>query len=85
MCHYPTGASKWNPIEHHLFSEISKSWAGKPLGSYEAALKYARKTTPDTGLRVTAQLDRKTFIKGETFSKEVIMLPKWNYSLSPQP
>jgi hypothetical protein len=93
VCHYPTGASKWNPIEHRLFSEISKKWAGRPLDSYETMLKYIRKTTTDTGLKVTAQLDRRTYIKGETFSKEEMnqlwlfrhaTLPKWNYSLFPR-
>jgi hypothetical protein len=93
VCHYPTGASKWNPIEHRLFSEISKNWAGKPLESYETVLKYIRKTTSSTGLRVSAQLDKKIYRKGETFSKEEMnqlslvrheTLPKWNYSLSPR-
>jgi len=40
VAHYPTGASKWNPIEHHLFSEISKNWAGEPLDSYEKILNF---------------------------------------------
>ena len=42
VCHYPTGASKWNPIEHRLFSEISKNWAAKPLDSYETILNYSQ-------------------------------------------
>ena len=50
VCHYPTGASKWNPIEHRFFSEISKNWAGKPLDSYETVLNYARSTTTCGGL-----------------------------------
>lgn len=93
VCHYPTGSSKWNPVEHRLFSEISKNWAAKPLDSYETALKYIRKTTTETGLKVTAQLDPKTYPKGETFSKEEMKqlslvrhetLPKWNYSIFPR-
>ena len=93
VCHFPTGASKWNPIEHRLFSEISKNWAGKPLDSYATMLKFIRKTRSTTGLRVTAQLDTRSYIKGETFSKQEMnqlslvrheTLPKWNYSLSPR-
>src|SRR5664279_4726622 len=44
VCHYPTGASKWNPIEHRLFSEISKHWAGKPLDNYQTIINYAQTT-----------------------------------------
>ena len=54
--HYPIGASKWNPIDHRLFSEISKNWAGHPLRSYQTILNHIRTTTTDTGLCVTAQL-----------------------------
>ena len=56
VCHYPSGAPKWNPIDHRLFSEISKNWAGHPLHSYETILNHIRTTTTNTGLRVTAQL-----------------------------
>lgn len=56
VCHYPTGASKWNPIEHRLFSQISNNWAGKPLRSYETILNYISTTTTGTGLKVTAHL-----------------------------
>ncbi|MHB8395496.1 MAG: ISAzo13-like element transposase-related protein [Candidatus Dormibacteria bacterium] len=51
--HYPTSASKWNPIEHRLFSAVSKNWAGRPLDSYETILNYASTTT---GLKVSAYL-----------------------------
>ena len=54
VCHYPTSASKWNPIEHRMFSEISENWAGQPLVSYETILNYARTTRTATGLRVKA-------------------------------
>ena len=54
VCHYPSGASKWNPIDHRLFSEISKNWAGHPLRSYQTILDHIRTTTTDTGLCVTA-------------------------------
>ena len=56
VCHYPSGASKWNPIDHRLFSQISKNWAGLPLRSYEAILNHLCTTTTDTGLRVAAML-----------------------------
>jgi hypothetical protein len=57
VSHYPSGASKWNPIEHRLFSQISKNWAAEPLDSYEKALKFIRTTTTTNGLKVTARLD----------------------------
>ena len=56
VCHYPSGASKWNPIDHRLFSEISKNWAGHPLRCYQTILNHIRTTTTDTGLCVTARL-----------------------------
>jgi len=64
VCHYPTGASKWNPIEHRLFSEISKNWAGCPLRSHETMLKHISTTRTETGLRVTAQLVTQEYAKG---------------------
>ena len=45
ICHYPTGASKWNMTDHKLFSEISKNWSGTPLKDYETVLKYIKTTT----------------------------------------
>jgi len=56
VCHYPTGASKWNPVEHRLFSEICKTWAGCPLRTFDLALDYIRQTRTQTGLRVQAHL-----------------------------
>ena len=64
VCHYPSGASKWNPIDHRLFSEISKNWAGHPLGSYETILNHIRTTTTKTGLRVSAHLIDREYPKG---------------------
>lgn len=96
VCHYPPGASKWNPIEHRLFSAISNNWKGVPLNSYEKILKYMRttKTTPKhgTGLKVKATLVRKKYRNGQKVSdkemarlqlKKHDTLPSWNYSLSP--
>ena len=54
VCHYPTGASKWDPIEHRLFGPISINWAGKPLRSFETMLAYIKGTTTETGLKVKA-------------------------------
>ncbi len=92
VCHYPPGASKWNPIEHRLFSEISKNWAGKPLESYETAVKYIRTTETSYGLRVSARLIRRKYHKGERISdkemKQLVLnrhnvLPGWNYTIAP--
>lgn len=69
VCHYPTGASKWNPIEHRLFSEVSKNWAGKPLESYETILSYASSTRTTTGLTVRAELVEDVYPKGVRITK----------------
>jgi DDE family transposase len=90
VCHYPTGASKWNPIEHRLFSEITKNWAGEPLRSYETMLNFIRTTKTESGLRVKAYLDRRTYPIGLKVSPEHLSqlrityhdpLPRWNYTL----
>ncbi len=60
VCHYPTGASKWNPIEHRLFGPISINWAGAPLRSLERLLGFVRGTTTRSGLVVTAAVDERT-------------------------
>ncbi len=92
VSHYPPGASKWNPIEHRLFSEISKNWAGRPLDSYETILNYVRTTTTSTGLKVTARLVKKEYEKSRTIRDDRMeeinlarhaVLPQWNYTLSP--
>src|SRR5229473_5450829 len=64
VCHYPPGASKWNPVEHRVNCEISRNWQAVPLDSYETVLKYIRTTTTATGLRMRAQLIRKQYDKG---------------------
>ena len=92
VAHYPPGTSKWNPIEHRLFSEISKNWAGAPLDSYETMLKYIRTTTAETGLKVRARFVSKQYQKGIRVPDERLealnitrhdTLPKWNYTLRP--
>ena len=69
VAHYPTGASKWNPIEHRMFSEITKNWAGHPLESFEILLNYARGTTTKTEFRIEeAYLDEREYCKGHKVS-----------------
>jgi len=70
VCHYPPGASKWNPIEHMLFSFISINWAGEPLISYEKALGFISSTTTEKGLKVEAHLVDKEYEKGLKVSDE---------------
>lgn len=93
VCHYPTGASKWNPIEHRLFGPLSNNWAGQPLRSLEIMLKFIRTTKTKTGLKVRARLNRKAYPKGTTISKAQMarlnlkphrVLPQWNYTIFPQ-
>jgi len=92
MAHYPTGASKWNPIEHRLFSEISKNWAAEPLVSYEKMLNFIRTTRTKNGLVVTAYLDRTHYPTGLKPDSQLISslrlkpsktLPQWNYTIAP--
>jgi hypothetical protein len=93
VCHYPTGASKWNPIEHRLFSEISKTWAGCPLRSYDLMLGYIRDTKTQTGLTVEAHLVTETYEKGVKVPDEEMaalniephdVCPRWNYTIRPR-
>ncbi|MBA7696029.1 ISAzo13 family transposase ISMco6 [subsurface metagenome] len=60
VCHYPTGCSKWNPIEHRMFSHISINWSGKPLRTFDTMLSCICGTSTDTGLKVEASM-----LKGE--------------------
>ena len=93
VCHYPTGTSKWNPIEHRLFSEISKTWAGCPLLTFGLAAQYIRDTKTATGLTVTAHQINKTYATGEKISDEQMatlnivyhdVCPQWNYTIYPR-
>ena len=93
VTHYPRGASKWNPIEHRLFSQISQTWAGTPLTSFERVLDGIRNTTTTTGLKVEATLVEKEYETGLSVSdKEMATLalqrhatcPQWNYTISPR-
>jgi len=93
VCHYPPGASKWNPVEHRLHSEISKNWTGKPLDSYETVLKYLRKTKTSTGLKVNAHFVRKHYKLGQKATDKQMAaisivrhetFPNWNYTIIPR-
>lgn len=93
ICHFPTGASKWNPIEHRLFGPISINWAGKPLLTFETMLAYIRGTVNATGLKVHAFLVDQVYPKGIHIAKEVVesfnlqyhdVCPRWNYTIRPQ-
>lgn len=93
VCHYPTGASKWNPIEHRLFSYISLNWAGQPLRSLETMLNYIRGTSTKTGLQVKAFLIEQVFEKGRKISNSEMdslhlgrrrICPAWNYIIRPR-
>jgi hypothetical protein len=93
VAHYPPGASKWNPVEHRLFSEISKNWAGRPLDSLETMLSYIGTTTTRSGLEVRSYLDSREYAKGVKVSnaemKELSIengseLARWNYTITPR-
>jgi hypothetical protein len=92
VCHYPTGASKWNPIEHRLFGPISQNWKGVPLQTLETVLKFIRTTTTETGLKVRALLNRKKYETKQKLTKDQAeklnvqyhnKLPNWNYTIKP--
>ncbi|ADI12725.1 transposase [Streptomyces bingchenggensis BCW-1] len=90
VCHLPPGTSKWNKIEHRLFSHITMNWRGHPLTSHEVIVESIAATTTRTGLRVRAQLDTNTYPTGVAISDaEMAALPltrhafhgDWNYAL----
>jgi len=93
VCHFPPGTSKWNKIEHRLFSFITKNWRGKPLVSHEVIVNLIAATTTRTGLRVQGQLDTGTYPKGIKVSKPefaaIQLRPdtfhgEWNYTIMPR-
>jgi hypothetical protein len=92
VCHYPPGTSKWNKIEHRLFSYISLHWKGQPLISYETVVNLIGATRTKTGLRVKAALDAGTYELGVKIPDEDMerlnlrphrTRPQWNYTLRP--
>jgi len=92
VCHFPPGTSKWNKIEHRLFSFITQNWRGKPLLSREVIVNLIGATTTRTGLEVYARLDERDYPKGIAVSDaELAALnlerdqfhPEWNYTIKP--
>jgi len=92
VCHYPPGTSKWNKIEHRLFSFISMSWKGQPLRSYETMINLIRATKTRSGLSVEAVLDKNQYPIGVKVSKAEFREiniewhpthPNWNYTINP--
>jgi len=92
-CHYPPGTSKWNKIEHRMFSFISLNWQGRPLISYETVLNLIGSTRTAKGLKVKAQLDPRMYETGVKIPDEEMELinlqphklyPKWNYTIGLQ-
>jgi len=93
VCHYPPGTSKWNKIEHRLFSFISLTWRGQPLLNYETVVNLISATKTKTGLKVRAILDTKQYETGIEVTKSQMQqlhisrpttYPQWNYTLSPR-
>jgi transposase len=93
VCHLPPGTSKWNKIEHRLFSHTSMNWRGRPLESHETVVQLIAATTTRTGLAVQAELDDRAYPKGTKISDEqMASLPltrhdfhgEWNYTLHPE-
>ncbi|WP_159426035.1 ISAzo13 family transposase [Streptomyces noursei] len=94
VCHYPPGTSKWNKVEHRLFSHITMNWRGKPLTSHEVIVNSIAATTTRTGLTIRSELDTATYETGVRIGdRQMAALPldrhawhgDWNYSLRPEP
>jgi hypothetical protein len=92
VCHFPPGTSKWNKVEHRLFSFISQNWRGEPLTDYETVVNLIAQTTTTTGLKVSCRLDRRRYPTGRKVSDdewERINLHRddfhgdWNYEIRP--
>jgi Rhodopirellula transposase DDE domain len=92
VCHYPPGTSKWNKIEHRLFSFISMNWRGQPLVSYETVVNLIGGTRTRSGLHVKALLDTRDYETGRQVSSRQMrelhlrghsFHPDWNYTLVP--
>ena len=94
VSNYPPGTSKWNPIEHRLFSQIAATWAGHVLSTLLILLGFIRRTTTTTGLKVTATYFDRTYLIGLKVTNaefKTIQLtrhdicPQWNYTIRPRP
>ena len=93
VCHYPPGASKWNPVEHRLFSQISRNWSGVPLRSPAWLLSLLRGTRTSTGLTVTAEWTDQKYQRGVAVTDTQMaqlniehhdLCPQWNYTIKPR-
>ncbi len=93
VCHFPPGTSKWNKVEHRLFSFISSNWRGEPLRDYETIVRLIAKTTTAKGLTVTCRLDRRRYPVGRKVSDQEMttlnLTPQpfhgeWNYVIRPR-
>jgi Rhodopirellula transposase DDE domain len=94
VCHLPPGTSKWNKIEHRLFSFITQNWRGRPLVSYQTIVQLISATTTDTGLKVQCEIDPNAYpagVKVTDAEMDAINIHRhefhgdWNYTISPQP
>jgi len=94
VCHLPPGTSKWNKIEHRLFSFITRNWRGRPLVSYQTIVQLIAATTTKTGLKVQSEIDTNTYplgVKVTNAEMDEINIHRhdfhgeWNYTISPQP
>lgn len=92
VCHFPPGTSKWNKIEHRMFSHISLNWRGKPLISHEVIVNLIAATTTRTGLKIAAELDTNVYPKGIRVTREELgqvriqradFHGEWNYTILP--
>jgi hypothetical protein len=93
VCHFPPGTSKWNKIEHRLFSYITQNWRGKPLRSFQAIVNLIAATTTAKGLKVHAELNTEAYQPGIRVSDEELAQVKirrdkfhgdWNYEIQPR-
>jgi hypothetical protein len=93
VCHFPPGTSKWNKVEHRLFSFISSNWRGEPLRDYETIVRLIAATTTAKGLKVTCRLDRRRYQVGRKITDKefaaVNLIPgefhgEWNYRIQPR-
>jgi len=93
VCHYPPGTSKWNKIEHRMFSFISMNWKGQPLINFETVVNMISATKTKSGLKIKAFLDRKDYKTGIKISDKQMknlnlkfhdLHPQWNYTIYPR-
>ena|SRR3990167_9497485 len=93
VCHFPPGTSKWNKIEHKLFSFITMNWRGRPLTSYRTLVKLIAATTTKSGLTVKVRLDQRKYKKGIKVPKKIFARlnifrhefhGEWNYTVAPE-